>query len=164
MADVTYRIIVEDATVEGGAAGGTGSTSGGGSTPSDMGWLGNVYNTYKAIKGFAPVAAAGSIGKNLFMWQASLVGRNTGSSLVQEKINFGMQIAGQTLTEGGMLMGGIATGNPLLVLGGAVSAVNTVIGYAKEREQFNYDRRWESIGLTYARERAGASYNRSRLE
>lgn len=161
MAKVTYEIIIKDGT--GGGGGADLGGAGGSQKTEDMGFLGNSYTAYKAIKGFAPVAAAVSVATDLIQWQVSLVGRNMGSSLTQQKIDTGMKIAQQTLTAGGLLIGGLATGNPLLLLGAAVSAINTGIGYAKEYEQFNYDRAWENKALIYARERAGASYNRSRL-
>ena len=109
-------------------------------------------------------AAATSVAKNIFQWQIGLVGRNTGNSLVQEKINYGMQIAGQIGSSAGMFGLGLALGNPLMMLAGVTSGINSLISYVQEREQFNYDRTWESRELVYARERAGMSYNRSRTE
>lgn len=177
MPDVSYEIIIRE--VSGGAKSGAPSEgsaaqtvpsmpSGGGGngkgTPSDTGWLNDIYGAYKAIKGFAPVAAAGSVAKNIFQWQIGLVGRNTGNALVQEKINYGMQLAGQTLSSVGMVGLGAALGNPLMIIAGMTSGINTLIGYAKQQEQFNYEHTWESRELVYVRERAGMSYNRSRLE
>lgn len=92
------------------------------------------------------------------------MGRNTGNSLVQEKINYGMQLAGQIGSSVGMFGLGAALGNPLMMIAGVTSGINTLINYAQQREQFNYERTWESRELVYARERAGMSYNRSRTE
>lgn len=174
MPDVSYEIIIRE--VSGGNGTGSGASSGNGSsalsnsggsgkgTPSDTGWLNDIYGAYKAIKGFAPVAAATSVAKHIFQWQIGLVGRNTGNSLVQEKINYGMQLAGQIGSSVGVFGLGAALGNPLMMIAGVTSGINTLINYAQQREQFNYERTWESRELVYARERAGMSYNRSRTE
>ena len=175
MPDVSYEIIIREASGSGGT--GSGTPSGGGGTPapsdsggsgkgtpSNTGWLNDIYGAYKTIKGFAPIAAATSMAKNIFQWQIGLVGRNTGNSLVQEKINYGMQLAGQIGSSVGMFGLGAALGNPLMMIAGVTSGINTLINYAQQREQFNYERTWESRELVYARERAGMSYNRSRTE
>lgn len=174
MPDVSYEIIIRE--VSGGNGTGSGASSGNGSsapsnsggsgkgTPSDTGWLNDIYGAYKAITGFAPVAAATSVAKHIFQWQVGLVGRNTGNSLVQEKINYGMQLAGQIGSSVGVFGLGAALGNPLMMIAGVTSGINTLINYAQQREQFNYERTWESRELVYARERAGMSYNRSRTE
>lgn len=174
MPDVSYEIIIREVSGSGGT--GSGTPSGGGSpapsdsggsgkgTPSDTGWLNDIYGAYKTIKGFAPIVAATSVAKNIFQWQIGLVGRNTGNSLVQEKINYGMQLAGQISSSVGMFGLGAALGNPLMMIAGVTSGINTLINYAQQQEQFNYERTWESRELVYARERAGMSYNRSRTE
>lgn len=128
----------------------------------DSNALGDIYNHIKAVRKLAPVAAATGIGKTLVNWRISRVGRDMGSSLTQEKIDVGMQMANQALTAGGLVLGGVATVNPALIIAGVASGINSLIGYAKENEQFNYNRGWENKALLYARERAGASFNRSR--
>lgn len=90
-------------------------------------------------------------------WQVSLVGRNMGSSLAQEKIDAGIQI-GTTIAT---LAYATATGGPLAGLAVA-SAVG--IKMMKDVEQYNYNARWENIELNLSRERLGtnAAINRSR--
>lgn len=39
-----------------------------------------------------------------------------------------------------------------------------IIGYAQQREQFNYDRNMENVSRALLMERAGPSFNRSRTE
>lgn len=170
MPDVSYEIIIRE--VSGGS--GSGASSGNGSsapsnsggsgkgTPSDTGWLNDIYGAYKAIKGFAPVAAATSVAKHIFQWQIGLVGRNTGNSLVQEKINYGMQLAGQIGSSVGVFGLGAALGNPLMMIAGVTSGINTLINYAQQREQFNYERNMENVSRALLMERAGPSFNRSR--
>lgn len=159
MAD--YTITIDGNNYFSGGGGSSGGSSGGGGTDDTSGF-GDMYKAYKAIKGFAPVAAAASITGSIFSWQISLVGRNTGNSLLQEKINNGMKIAGQVAGVLGGLAVGIGTANPALIIGSLAGAVGIGIGYAKEAEQLNYERRWENIGIALSTERAGASLNRSR--
>lgn len=92
-----------------------------------------------------------------FKWGVSLVGRNQGNSLTQEKINGAMSLAGMV---GGVALGFKAGG----VLGGALAIAGVGLSLAKDIEQYNYDARWQNIGLSLARERAGTSsaVNRSR--
>ena len=92
-----------------------------------------------------------------FKWGVSLVGRNQGNSLAQEKINGAMSLAGMV---GGVALGFKAGG----VLGGALAIAGVGLSLAKDMEQYNYDARWQNIGLSLARERAGTSsaVNRSR--
>lgn len=163
MADVSYEIIIRNET-KGSSSGSGGGSDGGSDSSSDItNGLEGLYKTYKQIKNIAPVASALSVAKDIFSWQISLVGRNMGNSLVQKKIDLSMQIANQTLSTVGMLVGGIDTLNPVMIFGAITSAVSTVIDYAKEAEQISYEKRWESISLGLARERAGASLNRSRV-
>lgn len=165
MADVSYEIIIRNETDGSSSGSGGGSHGDGGSdSASDItNGLEGLYKTYKQIKNIAPVASALSIAKDIFSWQISLVGRNMGNSLVQKKIDLSMQIANQTLSTVGMLVGGIATLNPVMIFGAISGAISTAIDYAKEAEQISYEKRWESISLGLARERAGASLNRSRV-
>ena len=165
MADVSYEIIIRNETDGSSSGSGGGSHGDGGSdSASDItNGLEGLYKTYKQIKNIAPVASALSVAKDIFSWQISLVGRNMGNSLVQKKIDLSMQIANQSLSTVGMLVGGIATLNPVMIFGAISGAISTAIDYAKEAEQISYEKRWESISLGLARERAGASLNRSRV-
>lgn len=163
MADVSYEIIIRDETASSGSGGGSHGDGGADSASDITNGLEGLYKTYKQIKNIAPVASALSIAKDIFSWQISLVGRNMGNSLVQKKIDLSMQIANQTLSTVGMLVGGIATLNPVMIFGAISGAISTAIDYAKEAEQISYEKRWESISLGLARERASASLNRSRI-
>ena len=178
---VTYELIVKVEGAEGGgksnsgakmaekksagSGGGSKKTAGGDkSDASDMGWLGEAYASYKKIKGFATVAGAIVVSKQLFQWGHNVIFRNRGNSVAQQKFNTKMSFVSKGLAIGGSFVAGIATMNPLLIVGGVTSAITTALGLAEEREQYNYERNWESMSLRYARERAGVSYNRSRTE
>lgn len=163
MADVSYEIIIRNETASSGSGGGSHGDGGSDSASDITNGLEGLYKTYKQIKNIATVASALSVAKDIFSWQISLVGRNMGNSLVQKKIDLSMQIANQTLSTVGMLVGGIATLNPVMIFGAISGAISTAIDYAKEAEQISYEKRWESISLGLARERASASLNRSRI-
>lgn len=111
----------------------------------------------KGVRNFAKAIPGASLVKQSFDWGVSLVGRTTGSQHAQDVANAVMKIAGQ--------VGGTATA---FAVGGPVAGVlalgATALSYAKEAEQASYDRNIENINRRLLRERAGASFNRSREE
>lgn len=117
----------------------------------------NFNHFVEGVQSFANVIPAAQIVKSGFEWQVSLIGRYKGSQQAQDVANAAMTIAGQ--------VGGIAlafgTGN---YVAGTLMTLGTLFGYAKEAEENTYQRKWENIGNTIGRERAGASFNRSRTE
>ena len=108
-------------------------------------------------KAFFKTVAIGTVVAQTAQWQVSLVGRNQGSSLVQEKINAGLQIAGTI----GAIGIAFAKGG---IIGGTAAVAGLGIKFVKDIEQYDYNARWENIGLSLARERLGSSaaVNRSR--
>lgn len=97
------------------------------------------------------------VGVQAVQWQISLIGRNQGSSLMQEKINAGMQIGAMAAGVGAAAI----TGGPV----GAAAAVSAIgLKLIKDQEQYAYNARWENINLALSRERLGtsAAMNRSR--
>lgn len=111
----------------------------------------------QGVQAFANAIPAAQIVKSGFDWQVSLIGRYRGSQQAQDVANATMTIAGQV---GGIALA-FATGN---YVAGGLMAISTVLGYAREAEENTYQRKWENIGNTIGRERAGASFNRSRTE
>lgn len=107
------------------------------------------------LKAFAKVGAATALAKSTFQWQASLVGRNTGNSDIQQKIDAGMTIAQQGIG----IIAAFAVGGPV---GGVLAIAATGLSYAKQSEANQYTRYWENIELGLLRYRAGPSLNRSR--
>lgn len=98
----------------------------------------------KSVGAFAAVGLAKEIAAvvgEVFQWSVSLVGRETGSQIAQDKANAIMSI-------------GRAVLNPLKF------GINSLF----EREQAMYDNRMERINLNLLSERAGAGLNRSRRE
>ena len=94
-----------------------------------------------AFAGLLLVKEAEKIGRQVFSNEIQRVGRYTGSSQAQD-------VANATLSLIGMIK----------------SPIESAIAYHYEREQREYERNWESIGLDLARERGGVSLNRSRSE
>lgn len=113
--------------------------------------------TVQGIQALANVIPAAQIVKSGFDWQVSLIGRYKGSQQAQDVANASMKIAGQV---GGIALA-FATGN---YVAGGLMTIGTLFGYAREAEENTYQRKWENIGNTIGRERAGASFNRSRTE
>lgn len=113
--------------------------------------------TVQGIQALANVIPAAQIIKSGFEWQVSLIGRYKGSQQAQDIANASMKIAGQV---GGIALA-FATGN---YVAGGLMTIGTLFGYAREAEENTYQRKWENIGNAIGRERAGASFNRSRTE
>ena len=111
----------------------------------------------QGVQAFANVIPAAQIIKSGFEWQVSLIGRYKGSQQAQDIANASMKIAGQV---GGIALA-FATGN---YVAGGLMTIGTLFGYAREAEENTYQRKWENIGNAIGRERAGASFNRSRTE
>ena len=111
----------------------------------------------KDTQKFFKTVVVGTVLVGTAKWQASLVGRNMGSSLVQDKINAGLQIA----TTVGAFTAAVATQN---YVAAAAIAVGTGMNMIKQTEQYNYEAKWENIGNALSRERLGSSaaINRSR--
>jgi hypothetical protein len=87
----------------------------------------------------AVVAAVTATAKNIFSHEVQRIGRYTGSQQAQDVANATLSILGMVA-------------NPL----------GTAINLGYERNQREYEREWESIGLQLSRERGGVSLNRSR--
>ena len=152
-------------------------SSGGGGSKKEKGyqsvfseWADDIKNGLKEINGDSPfnqtvqgiqalanVIPAAQIVKSGFDWQVSLIGRYKGSQQAQDVANASMKIAGQV---GGIALA-FATGN---YVAGGLMTIGTLFGYAREAEENTYQRKWENIGNAIGRERAGASFNRSRTE
>ena len=111
----------------------------------------------QGVQAFANVIPAAQIIKSGFEWQVSLIGRYKGSQQAQDIANASMKIAGQV---GGIALA-FATGN---YVAGGLMTLGTLFSYAREAEENAYQRKWENIGNAIGRERAGASFNRSRTE
>lgn len=120
----------------------------GGGTP-------NTQGNADTLKAFAKVGAAGALAASTFKWGVSLIGRNTGNSDLQQKIDASITLA----TQGIGIISAFALGGPV---GGVLAIAATGLSYAKQAEANAYKRRWENISLSQYRYRAGASLNRSR--
>lgn len=113
------------------------------------------WKTPAALKTFAKVYAGTALARSVFRYEMSRVGVRTGNSDLQDKINYGLELAGQI----GGVAGAFAIGGPAA---GALALAAVGISYAQKYDQYNYNREWEGISLQQSRLRAGPSWNRSR--
>lgn len=151
MADNTYKVIFEDKTSGGSEVGGgsaqqtTGQSKGGAADKSK--------NTL--AKTVAKVWSASALVRTGIEATEQIITRNMGNSQVAAKIG-----AVNSLVTQGIGIGlAFAIGGPVA---GGLAIASVGLSYARQAEQFNYDRRWEGYGLQMTYERAGPSFNRSR--
>lgn len=95
-----------------------------------------------------------ALAKDVGGWVLDIVGRNSGSTDLQQRIQAVESVSTQLIA-----IGAATLINPLV---GATVAAGTVLSYAKQAEQYQFEKRWENYALGEARLRAGAGYNRSR--
>ena len=122
-----------------------------------------LVSARSTIHGIAGFSVAVGFAKQSFDWTTSIVARNEGSSIVQQKVGATMGIAGKVGAIGGGILWSAGTGNPLGMIASIGAAVSSMMSYAKELEQNTYERKWENTGLMISRERGGSAYNRSRI-
>lgn len=162
MADVTYKIIIEGSS---GGADGSGDSSSPRTTAitpkgEDVSPK-SIYDTYKVIRNSAPVALALKYAHTAITTQINRVELRTGRAVYQERLNFAYNTALKGTAMVGATVAGLATGNYLLALGGAVSFVDAAVNYSIARETINLERRVENIGIGMANVRAGAGGDRN---
>ena len=96
-------------------------------------------NGSNAFGDVALVATLVEIGKDVFSHEVQKIGRYTGSQQAQSIANASLSLIGMIF-------------NP----------IGSAINLAYEIDARAYQKEWENIGLTVARERAGTAINRSR--
>lgn len=151
MADHVYKIVIDFNGAQGGESTDVGTTPQmptklpDAQTPTQPQQTGAIASLMqKGMSSFASlavVAAVTATAKNIFSHEVQRIGRYTGSQQAQDVANTALSLIGMIK-------------NP----------IESAIAYHYEREQREYERNWESIGLVLARERGGVSLNRSRSE
>lgn len=162
MADVTYQIIIKG---EGNAsesnANNTNAQKGSGvSTTLKGDDAGGFSLSKKQIKHMGMATASIAVNKALTTY-INRVGVRTGNVTYQEKLSYTYSTAKRAIGIAGMIGGGIATQNPMLVFAGVTSAVSWGVDLAVSQEQINLQRAVEGIGISQANIRAGAGGDRS---
>lgn len=157
MADVTYRIILQ-----GKAGGGTSAPKSTATTPKgeEISPVKRGYDTYKMVRNSAPVALALKYAHTAITTNINRIDLRTGRSTYQQQQQWTYSTALKGLSIVGAIVGGIATQNYLVALGGVVSAVDMGVDYAIEQKNINIERRVENIGIGMANIRAGAGGDR----
>lgn len=148
----TYKLIIED-TRGGESAGGQSGTS---STGQASGAAADKSQNTLA-KTVAKVWSASALVRTGVEAGEQIISRDMGNERVQAKISAVNSLVTQGVGVGlAFAVGGI--------LGGVAALATVGISYGREVEQYNYNKRWESYSLQRTYERAGPSFNRSRLK
>lgn len=159
MADVTYKIILQS------RGGGSSSPKSTATTPkgedvSPKEQETSIYAAYKTIRNSAPVALALKYANTAITTTINRIDLRTGRSTYQQQVQWQYSTALKGASIVGAIVGGLATQNYLLALGGAVSAVDMGIDYAIAAENIKLERSVEGIGIGMANIRAGAGGDR----
>ena len=164
MADVTYRIIVE------GLGGGSDAPKTTAATPtgeevspkpapaSSSG--GGEKSLYGAIKGSAAVGIALKYANLAITTEINRVELRTGRATYQAELNYQKSAITRAIGIGASLVGAVATGNPLLAVGGVVSAVDWISEVSISQENINIARAVNNVTVGMANIRAGAGGDR----
>ena len=162
MADVTYKIIIEAMGVDGGGAGVDKPRSVAVTPKGDeISPVEKAYSGFRALKTCAPVAYALKYVNKATTTGINLVALRTGRTTYQEQLQWTYSTALKGLAIAGSIVGGVATGNPTLIIGGAMAAVDTFVDYSISAENIRLERRVENISMGMANVRAGAGGNRN---
>lgn len=167
MADVTYRIIIEGMGGEGDAPKTTAATpsgdeispkpAGGGGTTAETGGFSKAYKT---IKNSAAVGLALKYANTAITTAINRVELRTGRATYQEQLNYQKSATIRGLGIAASIIGGLATGNYLLAVGGAVSALDWGIEIGIAQENLNIERAVNNVSIGMANVRAGAGGDR----
>ena len=163
MADVTYRIIIEGMGGEGDAPKTTAATpSGDEISPRSTGSgttaeTGGFAKAYKVIKNSAAVGLALKYANTTAINRVEL---RTGRATYQEQLNYQKSATIRGLGIAASIIGGLATGNYLLAVGGAVSALDWGIEIGIAQENLNLERAVNNVSIGMANIRAGAGGDR----
>lgn len=167
MADVTYRIIIEGMGGEGDAPKTTAATpsgdeispkpTGGGGTTAETGGFSKAY---KVIKNSAAVGLALKYANTAITTKINRVELRTGRATYQEQLNYQKTATIRGLGIAASIIGGLATGNYLLAVGGAVSALDWGIEIGIAQENLNIERAVNNVSIGMANVRAGAGGDR----
>ncbi len=157
MADVTYVISIRDDTSSdksskqsknGIEPGGVATTPSGesGSSGKPLGKVIGLVAAKKVIQ--------------LESTYVSMVGARTGNVTRQEQLQYDISRTHRQIAIGGMIVGGIVTGNPLAVIAGVGAAVSWGIDLAIAQKNIDIQRSIEDISISQANIRAGAGGDR----
>lgn len=110
----------------------------------------------QALKKLVAPATAIHVARKLINNEISTVELRTGAREYEQKLQFGMRVAGIGMSVGASIVGGIMTGNPLVAVAGIVlTAANTAIDVAQRYREIAIKENREDISLGLARIRAG---------
>lgn len=118
----------------------------------------------KFVAKAAPVGYALKMADNVISNEINRVELRTGNAILQQKIEHTKSVATRMVATVGMLAVGVATMNPVLILGAATSVIDDVVSSYQRRETMNIERSLESVSIGMANIRAGANGSRGRKD
>ena len=167
MPDVNYIITIRHEGGSGGSGGtspGVAPTVSGESATGDGNVIGDLYGAYQKATKIAPIAFAMKLIDSTVTREINRVELRTGHSTYQERISWSYGVAKRTLLTGALLIGGIATGNPVAIGGAVLSAANRGIELIQAAEDLRISRAVEDVGIDMANIRAGSYGDRGRRD
>lgn len=121
------------------------------------GGLGGFVKGAKALAKAAPFAYAIRYADLAVTTHINRVELRTGNALLQEKISFQYDMGKRVAASSAAIIAGLATGNYIAAIGGAMSLVNIGVQQMIAQENINIARAVENVGLEQMRIRAGMS-------
>ena len=165
MADVNYVITIKS---EGGGSSKNAkkkiaSTSSGENIDKSesSGGFADFVKKAKSLSHAAPVGYALKYADLAMTTHINRIELRTGSSTLQEKISYEYGMAKRIAASGIAIIGGIASGNPVVAVAGAMSLVNIGVQQTIAQQNLNIAREVEGIGIQQANIRAGANGGRN---
>lgn len=169
MADVTYRIIIEGMGGKGDAPKTTAATPSGdeisphptgGGTTTETGGFAHSYTYMMAMKNSAAVGIALKYANTAITTAINRVELRTGRATYQEQLNYQKSATIRGLGIAASIIGGLATGNYLLAVGGVSAAVDWGINTTLAKDTLNLERAVNNVSIGMANVRAGAGGDR----
>ena len=167
MPDVNYIITIRHEGGSGGSGGtspGVAPTVSGESATGEENVIGSIWNRATKITKLAPIAYSLKMLDSIATREGNRVELRTGHSTYQERISWSYGVAKRALSTGALLIGGIATNNPLAISGAVISTIFQEVEVAQAAQDIRISRAVESVGIDMANIRAGSYGDRGRRD
>ena len=129
--------------------------------PDSQNGFDSFMKTANTIRKSAPVGYALRYADLAITTKINRVELRTGSSTLQERIDFNYSMGKKLAASGAAIIGGLATQNYLVAAAGVMSLVSTGVNYAIAAENLAIASSVENIGIQMANIRAGANGGRN---
>lgn len=152
MAEHNYEIIIRTQG-SGGSGGGTGEQTTPETASAEKGLMEQIAAVGKRVQ---KIWSATELGRSALSNGLQLVGVKQGSRDTQDRIDFGLSVAEQSIT----FLAAFAV-NPVV---GLTTVIGAGINFLGQYAQYSEDRKWNEFQRQYNLQRTGISWNRSRME